>query len=148
MAQAPTSVSTMSPSQWIVDVVEAKGVVVGALAGIGGMVAMGMSGQDAVQFGALTALGVSFSDAALTTMGIKTKIGTFVSGYTTFVDPYDFATGAVGVGLLELYLGLSGTPLYWTMGIAGAASLAAPKVTGYVAGMLVPAVAVANGQSA
>ena len=51
----------MSPSQWVVDVVEAKGIVVGALAGITGMIGIGMSGQDAVQFAAMTALGVSLA---------------------------------------------------------------------------------------
>ena len=146
--QAPTPSSTSSPSQWIVDVVEAKGIVVGALAGIGGVLALGFDGGDAVQFAAITALGVSFADAALTTVGIKTRIGTFVSGYSSFVDPYDFATGAVGVGLIELYLGVNGRALYMTAGVAGAASLLAPKATGYLAGMLSPAVAVAQAQTA
>ncbi len=140
MAQAANT----SPSQWIVDVVEAKGVVVGTLAGIGGVIAMGMSGQDAVQFASMTALGVSFADAALTSVGIKTKIATFTTGYTSYVDPFDFATGFAGVGLIELYMGLSGSPLYMTAAVTGVASLLAPKVTGYVHNMMVPPVALAQ----
>ena len=133
-----------SPSQWIVDVVEAKGVVVGALAGVAGMVGLGLSGQDAVQFASVTALGVSFADAALTTVGVRTKIATFTTGYTSYVDPFDFLTGAVGVGLIELYMGLKGDGLYMTAGAAGVASLLAPKVTGYLSNMLHPAAAPAT----
>ncbi len=125
--------SGFSPTEFVMHLVEAKGVSAAVLAGVGGSFALGFGMREALQFGAVTALGVSLGDAVLTGAGVATKIQSYLPGaMQTYVDPMDFVGSAAGAAILNYSLGLQGRPLAVAVGVAAVAGGLAPKVAGYI----------------
>lgn len=115
--------------------VEAKGAAVALVAGVGGSFLLGFNSREALQFGAVCALGASLGDAALTGLGMDTKIETYLTDYQSYIDPLDFLGAAVGAGVLNYSLGMQGSMLLKTVGIAAVAGGSAPKLATYVLSM-------------
>lgn len=120
-------------SSLIINLAEAKPAAAAAVAGISGALVLGMSGNEAIVWGATTALGVSLGDAVLTGAGYNTQVQTyFGKHFSSYVDPIDFVGGALGVGAINLALGVRGESLAVMVGLGAVAGGIAPKVSGWV----------------
>jgi hypothetical protein len=117
----------------IASLVEAKGVMTAAVAGTAGMLVLKMSGGEAIQFGALCALGASLGDAVLTGLGQGTVIATYMpTSLSGYLDPLDFVGAAAGVALLGFGLGMQSMDLAYSTGIAAVSAGIAPKLAGEI----------------
>lgn len=131
----------MSASAVIGNLVESKPLSVAILAGAAATFGMGAQWREALQFGALAALGTSLGDTALTAAGQNAKIQAYFTNPTliTYVDPMDFLAGTIGGGLLNFTIGLEGRELLVASAVCGVAAGVAPKLSGYIVKMVSPA---------
>ena len=136
----------MSAAGVIGNLVESKGLSVAVLAGAAATFGMGAQWREALQFGALAALGTSLGDVALTAAGQNAKLQAYFTNATlaTYVDPMDFVAGTVGGGLLNFTIGLEGRELLIASAVCGVAAGVAPKLSGYIIKMVSPAPAAAE----
>jgi hypothetical protein len=134
--------SAPSPSldSIIVSLVEIKGTSSAIIATGAAMGIMGLSFVPALQFGAVTALGVSFGDTILTIGGIGSKVEAYMTGepFKTYLDPNDFLGGAVGAAPINYIMGMRGRNLGIAVVVAAVAAGVAPKLSAYIASTLQP----------
>lgn len=127
---------TPNPTVWIMQVVETKGLAAAAVAGVGAMYLLGQGMQESVQFGAITALGCSVGDSALTGFGIESKIQSYIttdSKWQNYVDPFDFLGGFVGTMAVSYLAGIAeGRQLMMFSALGGVGCGVGPKIAGYV----------------
>lgn len=118
--------------QLLADLVSVQGLGVAAVAGVGAAVVLNADARQAVSFGAVASLGVSLGDWALTAAGVYTKLETYMKD-STYVDPADFVSGALSVGLLEYYLtGVGGNELMKVAAVGAVAGGTGRKVAAYL----------------
>jgi hypothetical protein len=128
--QSPTGQSSeMTAGEYIADLVKTDGVAVAVLSGVGATFILGASGEEAVSFGAIVALGNSLGSWAGTIAGNYVNLNTRFGKYGPELDPNDFVETALGAGVVQyLASGLQGAPLYKAMAIAGVAGVLAPML--------------------
>lgn len=120
-------------SSLVINLAETKPASAAVVAGLAGAVILGMSANEAIVWGSTTALGVSLGDAVLTTAGYNTQVQTyFGKHFASYFDPVDFVGGALGVGAINLALGVRGESLALMVGLGAVAGGIAPKVSGWV----------------
>jgi len=131
----------MSAAGVIGNLVESKPLAVAILTGTAATFGMGAQWREALQFGALAALGTSLGDTILTAAGQNAQIKAYFTNPTliTYVDPMDFVAGTLGGGLLNFSIGLEGRELLIASAVCGVAAGVAPKLSGYIIKMVSPA---------
>ena len=125
-----------SPTQWVMHVVESKGLAAAAVGGLGAMYLMNQPMTESVQFGSIVALGCSVGDSALTGFGIQSKIQSYLVNSPTvakYVDPMDFLGGFVGTMAISYLAGIAqGRDLMMFGALGGVGCGVAPKIVGYI----------------
>lgn len=126
---------------FIAQLVEAKPFFGALVAGVGGRYFLQMRNEEAIQFGATVALGVSLGDALLSASGVMTKLETYIPSdlgkdLNYIVDPNDLLGGALGVTIVNFSLGMEGRPLLMAGAIGGVAGGVAPRLSTWILGAL------------
>lgn len=117
----------------VINLAETKPASAAIVAGVAGALVLGMSGNEAIVWGSTTALGVSLGDVVLTTAGYNTDVRTyFGKHFASYFDPVDFVGGALGVGAINLALGVRGESLAVMVGLGAVAGGVAPKLSGWI----------------
>ena len=128
-------VSEFTPTELILNFVEAKPFMSALVAGSLSSIVLGLDGAEAVAFGASVALGTSFGDAIMTAAGYQTKVQSYLEGsFGSYLDPVDFVGGGLGCAIINLTLGMRGRPLAVTTALAALGAGIAPKLSAYVLG--------------
>jgi hypothetical protein len=126
-------VSEFTPTELLLNLVEAKPVMAAAVAGSISALVLGFGASESVAFGASVALGTSLGDALLTAAGYQTKVQSYLGGsFGTYLDPVDFVGGAIGVTIINLSLGVRGQPLAVMAALSALGAGLAPKISNYV----------------
>ena len=118
----------MPGSQFLIHMVEAKGVSTALISGVGAVFAFGLTPQQALQFAATTALGSSFGDALLTGLGVDSSIESYLNN--AYIDPMDAVGGAVGSFIFLYMEGAPTTQALQLSVLGGLAAALAPKLAG------------------
>ncbi len=124
-------------TSFLISLVESKPLGVAALAGVGSSFVLGLGMQDALQFGAMAALGTSLGDTLLTIGGVGSKIESYMTSepWKSYVDPNDFLAGAAGTAVMTWAVGFEGRGVAMSAALGAVSAGIAPKLAGYLLSM-------------
>lgn len=123
-------------SSFLITLVEAKPLMAAVVAGSVASFGLGFSTVESVAFASTAAFGVSLGDTLLTAAGVGSKVESYLAPAAQFLDPMDFAGGAIGTMILNYALGRSGQNLAVLAAIGAVAGGVAPKVSGFIVSKL------------
>lgn len=123
-------------TSFLITLVEAKPLMAAVVAGSVASFGLGFSTVESVAFASTAAFGVSLGDTLLTAAGVGSKVESYLAPAAEYLDPMDFAGGAIGTMILNYALGRSGQNLAVLAGIGAVAGGVAPKISGFIVSKL------------